>query len=90
MWDKVLAKVREDLNTQGVVKNLSPMSSRDNGLEVHSECIKSVSYDKDGQEMELTFVKGKKTYTFPDVPVAKFLKFMSAPSKGKAYWKYFR
>lgn len=90
MWDKILAQIKEDLGTQGVVKNLSPMSSREGGVEVHSECIKTVSYDKDTQDMELTFVKGKKTYSFPNVPESKFLKFMESPSKGSAYWKYFR
>lgn len=93
MWSSVLAKVSEDLVTKGAIKDVHPMSTRSSGstvMEVHSECVESVSYDKDTKEMDLKFVKGKTTYTFPDVALEKFFKFMAAPSKGKAYWKYFR
>lgn len=93
MWKSILASVTEDLVTKGSVKDVHPMSERSSGntvVEVHSECIESVSYDKDTKEMGLKFVKGKTTYTFPDVALKKFFQFMASPSKGKAYWKYFR
>lgn len=90
MWSTILKSVKEELFTSGHIDNLAPMSSRGSGKEVHSECISSVSYDSESGDMTLKFVKGKKTYTYPDVSTTTFLQFMSAPSKGHAYWEMFR
>lgn len=93
IWTRILAETAKQLLIKRHVENVAPMSERFHGnemVEVRSECIDTCSYDVDTKDMKLKFQKGKKEYTYPDVPSTMFFQFLSAPSKGKAYWSLFR
>lgn len=49
-----------------------------------SSVIKSVAYDEDAGELDVTFTSGK-TYRYFDVPLGVYAEFLDAASKGEFF-----
>jgi hypothetical protein len=65
-------------------KAIHGMREERSGRFLVSSTIKSVEYDDDARELDITFTSGK-TYRYFNVPLEIYAEFLEAGSKGKFF-----
>jgi hypothetical protein len=66
-------------------RSAAPGASKErSGRFLVSSVIKSVAYDEDAGELDITFASGK-TYRYLDVPLGVYAEFLDAASKGEFF-----